>query len=124
MVPLNAVAERNGERSLWIDGQQVSHLGEGFPSGSWVFDKFFPGVGGERVLRNRQRRRSFRRLSLPYRQSAASAFLWLYVYITKGTAGHATRICFDDVVVAEPYIGPLHWNSIPSFGLWLIFQHG
>lgn len=119
MVKMNDVGDTNGELALWIDGKRVSDLGQGFPKGKWIFDKFFPGADGEGLRWNQQRssRESF--------QTAAGGdafegfrfrtveplnvnFLWLYVYLTKGTPGHANRIWFDDVVVARRYIGPLH----------------
>ncbi len=34
-------------------------------------------------------------------------FLWIYLYITKGTEGHVNRVWYDDVVVAKEYIGPI-----------------
>ena len=118
MVKMNDVNQHNGEMGLWINGRQVSHLGPGFPRGKWVFDKFYPGQTGEGVRWNHNkgdreyfttaadgdpfegfRFRTSERLNIN--------FLWLYVYITKGTPGHVNRVWFDDVVVATDYIGPL-----------------
>ncbi|MCA9085848.1 MAG: exo-alpha-sialidase [Planctomycetaceae bacterium] len=122
MVRMNDVGDTNGELALWIDGQQVSHLGKGFPSGKWTFDKFQPGRDGEGVRWNSEKGdreyfttaaggdpfEGFRfRTSPPLNIN----YLWLYTYITKGTIGHANRVWFDDVVVATEYIGPL---SSPS----------
>lgn len=118
MVQMNDVGESNGELALWIDGKQVSHLGRGFPTGKWVFDKFMPGVGGEGVKWNREQG------DREYFKTAAGGdpfegfrfrtdnnvnvnFVWLYTYITRGTKGHINRVWFDDVVVAKEYIGPL-----------------
>ncbi|MCA9149680.1 MAG: hypothetical protein KDA92_10290, partial [Planctomycetales bacterium] len=119
MVRMNDVGDTNGELALWIDGRPVSHLGKGFPRGQWVFDKFMPGRDGEGVRWN---------AAIGDRESIATQtggdpfegfrfrkqpklnvnFLWLYTYITKGTAGHTNRVWFDDVVVATEYIGPLN----------------
>ena len=43
MVKLNDPGDTNGEMALWIDGSLVSHLGKGFPTGTWTYDKFTPG---------------------------------------------------------------------------------
>lgn len=117
MIKVNDVGESNGEMALWIDGKQVSHLGQGFPRGKWVFDKFYPGQSGDGVRWNQSngdreyfttrpegdpfdgfRFRTVEPLNINY--------LWLYVYITQGTKGHGNRVWFDDVVVATEYIGP------------------
>ncbi|WP_261343407.1 hypothetical protein [Rubripirellula lacrimiformis] len=34
-------------------------------------------------------------------------FVWLYLYLTSGTPGHVNRVWFDDVVVANQYMGPI-----------------
>src|SRR5262249_42139026 len=54
MVKVNdPVGARNGEQAFWIDGklarkdgQIVSHLGPGFPRGSWLRDKWSPDPSG------------------------------------------------------------------------------
>ncbi len=117
MVSMNDVGDTNGEMALWINGKQVSHLGKSFPKGKWIFDKFYPGQEGEGVRWN------FSKGDREYFQTAPGGdpfegfrfrtveslkanFVWLYVYITAGTPGHANRVWFDDVVVAKEYIGP------------------
>ncbi|TWU07460.1 hypothetical protein [Stieleria varia] len=118
MVAMNDVGDTNGELALWIDGRQVSHLGKGFPHGKWTFDKFQPGAEGEGVTWNHAKgdRDYFRSASggdpfegFRFRtvKDLNVNFLWLYLYITKGTPGHANRVWYDDVVVATQYIGPL-----------------
>jgi hypothetical protein len=118
MTQMNDVGQSNGEMALWIDGQQVSHLGPGFPKGKWTFDKFQPGQSGDGVRWNHDKGdrehfttaaggdpfEGFRFRTVP---ALNTNFIWLYVYITKGTRGHANRVWFDDVVVAKEYIGPL-----------------
>lgn len=123
MVQMNDVGKSNGELALWIDGKRVSHLGPGYPVGKWVFDKFQPGAAGEGVKWNRQsgdreyyrtapegdpfegfRFRTVNQLNINY--------LWLYVYITTGTQGHANRVWFDNVVVAKDYIGPINASHL------------
>ncbi len=119
MVRMNDVGITNGELALWIDGYPVSHLGQGFPRGKWVFDKFLPGEEGDGVRWNHSKgdRESFATApggdpfeGFRFRTSEQLNinFLWLYTYITTGTRGHANRVWYDDVVVATDYIGPLH----------------
>lgn len=118
MVKMNDVGDTDGELALWIDGRQVSHLGKGFPRGKWVFDKFFPEQEGEGVRWNHATadREHFTTAAggdpfegFRFRtvESLNVNFLWLYLYITKGTPGHANRVWFDDVVVATDFIGPI-----------------
>src|SRR5258705_36545 len=52
MVKINDVGESNGEMALWLDGKPISHLGQGFPKGKWVFDKFMPNQGGGSIRWN------------------------------------------------------------------------
>ena len=118
MIKLNDPDKSNGELALWIGGRRVSHLGPGFPSGKWVYDKFLPGEGGDGVRWNDQRRgpeyftvpaggepfegfrwRSDERLKIN--------FLWVLFYMTRAPEGHVSRVSFDDIVVATEYIGPL-----------------
>jgi hypothetical protein len=32
--------------ALWVNGQQVSHLGPGFPNENWIADSFYPDPNG------------------------------------------------------------------------------
>ena len=34
-------------------------------------------------------------------------FLWVLLYVTKAPPEHASKVWFDDIVVASQYIGPL-----------------
>jgi hypothetical protein len=118
MLQMNDIGKSNGEMALWIDGHLVSHLGPGFPTGKWVFDKFLPGEGGEGVrwnpekgdretLKNPPEGSPFEGFEFRTAEPLNVNFVWLYVYITQGTKGHANRVWFDDVVVAKEYIGPI-----------------
>jgi len=97
-------AQRNGEQALWIDGrpwvkdgQLVSHLGPGFPKGKWVWDSFLPDSQGEPFEGFRWRQNEELKLN----------FLWLLLYITKAPPGHVSKVWFDDIVVAQEYIGSI-----------------
>ncbi len=117
MIKMNKVGQSNGEQALWIDGKLVSHLGEGFPEGRWLFDKFQPRRGGESVRWNQDKgKRDYFKVpeegapfeGFRWRTSPKLNinFLWLYVY-TEMPSGHRIKVWFDDVVVATEYIGPL-----------------
>ena len=104
-------AASNGEQSLWIDGkpwhkggQLVSHLGEGFPCGKWVWDSFLPDPEGTPFEGFRWRRDEALNLN----------FLWLLLYITDAPPGRISRVWFDDIVVAHRYIGPINPSSAPQ----------
>lgn len=111
MMKMNDPVEAgNGEQALWIDGkpwrkdgQLVSHLGEGFPRGRWVWDSFLPDSNGTPFEGFRWR--SSEELELN--------FLWLLLYVTQTPTGHVSRVWFDDIVVARQYIGPIHPPSVP-----------
>ena len=47
MVKLNnPVTASNGEHAIWINGVKVSHVGQGFPNGSWSGGIFTQSPGG------------------------------------------------------------------------------
>jgi len=112
------VTSHNGEMALWIDGKLKSHLGNGFPKGKWVYDKFLPGQGGTCIRWNDEKGR-------PERFSVGASgepfegfrwrrderlklnFLWVLLYITKAPPGHVSKVWFDNIVVAKRYIGPI-----------------
>jgi hypothetical protein len=121
MVQMNDVGKSNGELALWIDGQAVSYLGEGFPKGKWIFDKFNPGQEGEGVRWSQEKGDReyfttapggdpFQGFRFRTAQPLNVNFVWLYLYLTEGSPGHINRVWFDDVVVAREYVGPIHVN--------------
>ena len=103
MVRMNdPVDARNGEQALWIDGELVrkdgqilSHLGPGFPRGSWLRDKWSPDPDGAPF-------EGFQWRSSP---ELLANFVWLYVYTEQDQ--YDIPVSFDDVVVATRYVGPL-----------------
>jgi hypothetical protein len=118
MMKVNDVGRSNGEMALWLDGRLVSHLGPGFPRGKWTYDKFLPGQGGEGVRWSDERggpeRLTFADGGEPFGgfqwrsdDDLKLNFLWLLCYITKSPPGKVSKIWFDDIVVAQQYIGPL-----------------
>jgi hypothetical protein len=118
MIKMNDVGESNGELALWLDGKLISHLQKGYPKGVFVFDKFFPNKSGEGVIwdhKTGDRRylpevpggSPFPGFNWRTTEELDVNFVWLYVYLTQGSEGHANEIWFDDVVVATDYIGPM-----------------
>ncbi len=117
MIKLNDPAASDGEQALWIDGKEITHLGNGFPKGRWMFDRFYPGKGGEGVRWNPERGgrenfivpeggapfEGFRWRTVP---ELKVNYVWLYTY-TEMPKGHRIQVSFDDVVVATEYIGPI-----------------
>jgi hypothetical protein len=117
MIKLNDVDQQNGELALWIDGKLVGHLGEGFPRGRWIFDKFQPGQGGQSIRWNDAtgereeftvppEGEPFEGFRWRIDERLKLNFLWLLVYITDAPRNHISNIWFDDIVVATEYIGP------------------
>jgi hypothetical protein len=92
----NPVWERNGEHAIWIDGVKVSHLGPGFPTGTWDGGNFYPGSG---TPFEGFRWRSDPNLKINY--------LWLQTYAPNDPAGVSAEIKYDHVVAATRYIGCL-----------------
>ncbi|MCP5068706.1 MAG: hypothetical protein GY946_19260 [bacterium] len=115
MVKMNDPEDTNGELALWIDGKRVSHLGKGFPVGTWTFDKFTPGKKSQGVTWDHEQgaRRSIRG-GLPFEgfrwrtvKELNANYVWLSLYMTHKQKGHISKVHFDNVVLAKEYIGPI-----------------
>ncbi len=97
MVKLNnPVSSFNGEHAIWLNGVKVSHLGQGFPNGSWSGGIFTQNPSGSPFEGFRWR--SDANLKLNY--------IWLQNYSVDNSSG-IIPIKFDHVVVAKSYIGCL-----------------
>lgn len=118
MMKMNEVGDTNGELALWIDGKRSSYLGKGFPKGRWVYDKFLPGGWGEGVRwsdeKNGPERLQFPRGGSPFEgfrwrrdERLKLNFFWVLLYITKAPPDHVSKVWFDNIVVAEEYVGPI-----------------
>jgi len=112
MIDLNDVGTRNGQIALWVDGQLVSYLGEGFPRGTWIWDSFHPGRKGNGVTWDGGRKkipgnRPFDGFRWRTDADLKISHLWPYVYITKAPDGYVSKVWFDQIVVARQYIGPI-----------------
>jgi len=99
------VDESNGEQAFWIDGklwrrdgQIVSHAGKGFPKGRWTGGWWRPDIESEGAFEGFQWRTS---------EELAVNYVWTYLYITRASAGHVSKVWFDNIVIATDYIGPI-----------------
>jgi len=127
MVKLNDIGDSNGEQAYWLDGklsrkdgQITSYLGKGFPSvGTWVYDKFFPGVTKEGVVFDYAKGKGvpidggkpfpgYAWRSSPELNINA---IWLYRYMSKPETG-TSKVWWDSLVVARKYIGPIRPTSL------------
>jgi hypothetical protein len=122
MVKMNDVGDTNGEQAYWLDGklsrkgeQVTSYLGKGFPSsGSWIYDKFFPGVVKQGVAWSDEQKKGVTiEGGKPFPgfawRSAADLnvnAIWLYRYMSKPETG-TSKVWWDHLVVAKKYIGPI-----------------
>ena len=97
MVKLNDPASSNGEHAIWLDGEKVSHLGPGFPNGSWSGGIFTQSSTGSPFPGFRWRSDSALKLN----------WIWLQVYAPNDPAGFRSSVKFDHVVVAKSHIGCL-----------------
>ncbi len=113
MVKLNDTGDTNGELAAWVNGKKVSHLGKGFPKGTWVWDKFHPGKKGPGYKWEDGRtkvpgNKPFQGFRWRTSEELKITYIWPYVYITKAPEGHISRVWFDHIVVARNYIGPIN----------------
>jgi Big-like domain-containing protein len=96
MVKLNnPVTAFNGEHAIWINGTKVSHLGQGFPNGTWSGGNFTQTTSGTPFEGFRWR--SDANLNLNW--------IWLQNYSPSDPVGVTSAMLFDHVVVAKSYIG-------------------
>jgi Big-like domain-containing protein/purple acid phosphatase-like protein len=98
MVKLNnPVTAFNGEHAIWINGVKVSHLGQGYPNGTWSGITFTQTPSGAPFEGFRWR--SDPNLNINY--------IWLQNYSDSDPAGFTSSIKFAHVVAARSYIGCL-----------------
>ncbi len=104
MVKLNnPVTAFNGEHAVWINGVKVSHLGLGFPNGTWSGGNFTQTTSGTPFEGFRWR--SDANLNLNW--------IWLQNYSPSDPTGITSAMLFDHLVVAKSYIGCLATGGTP-----------
>lgn len=92
-------ASRTGRLSLWIDGIPVADYREGYPPGIWEGTEFRPDESATLAFEG------FRWRTSP---ELGLNWIWILHYVTKDTPGHASKVWYDNVVVAKKYIGPIY----------------
>ncbi len=105
MVKLNEpVTASNGELALWIDGTLVSHMGPGFPKGSWEGGIFTPSPSGAPFE------------GFQWRNDSALQLNWFHLqhYATKDPPGYVGQVLFDHVVLATSRVGCLQRDTRSS----------
>ena len=110
MLRCNTSPEKSdGELALWLDGKLSSHIAPGTPRGPWT------GMGFQPLTEGGEPFEGFR-----WRTDAALKvnFFWLLFYVTENAARQnkaapdaVNRVWFDDIVVADEYIGPARERS-------------
>ena len=97
MVKLNnPVSASNGEHAVWINGVKVSHLGQGFPTGTWSGGNFIQGAGSP-----------FEGFQWRTDANLRLNWIWLQNYAPNEPAGFTGHLKYDQLVVATRYIGCL-----------------
>ena len=98
MVKLNTpVTASNGEHAIWINGTKVSHVGPGFPNGSWSGGIFTQDPGGS----------PFQGLQWRNSSSLNLNWIWLQVFAQSGSG----NLKYAHVVAARSYVGCLAAGS-------------
>jgi len=98
MVQMNdPVTASNGELALWIDGKMVSHLGPGYPAGTWRGGIFTSNGIGDPF-------EGFQWRSDP---ALALNWFWLQHYSTRDPPGRVSSVLYDHVVLATRHVGCL-----------------
>jgi len=102
MVKLNnPVTSSNGEHAIWLNGIKISHLGQGFPKGTWSGGKFIQSSSGSPFP-------GFQWRSDP---SLNLNYIWLQNYAPNSTG--TQNMMFAHVVAAMTYIGCLSGAAPP-----------
>jgi len=97
----NPVTATNGERAIWLNGAQISHLGAGFPNGTWNGGIFTQDPSGSPFP------------GFQWRSDPALDLngIWLQNYSPDTSAGGRVDMKFAHLVVAKSYIGCLAASS-------------
>ena len=114
MVKLNnPVTASNGEHAIWLNGVKISHLGQGFPNGTWSGGNFIQSSSGS----------PFPGFQWRNDPSLNLNYIWLQHYAPNGSSS-PQDMKFAHVVAATSYIGcltgsvfgssPLSDNAVPA----------
>ena len=98
MVKLNnPVSALNGEHAIWLNGVKVSHLGQGFPNGTWSGGIFTQNPSGTPFAGFQWRNDPNLNIN----------WLWLQNYAPDDPAGFSSTMRYAHVVAAKSYVGCL-----------------
>ena len=101
MVKLNnPTTAFNGEHAFWMNGIKISHLGLGFPNGTWEGGIFTQSPTGTPFEGFRWRNTTSLNIN----------FIWLTTYSPE----YSTTLSFSNVVAATSYIGCLTPSNAPA----------
>jgi hypothetical protein len=96
MVKLNnPVTASNGEHAIWLNGVQISHLGQGFPNGTWSGGNFTQTPNGSPFP------------GFQWRSDANLGLNWIWLQNDASNATGTGTALFDHLVAATTYIGCL-----------------
>ena len=102
---LNKIGRHDGEQALWIDGKKVGHWGPGFPSGSWIRDRFVTSGPWNKDPK------PFGGFSWRTDERLLIHRVLLQWYVSDRVARKAKTdrniVDFDNLVIATQYIGPV-----------------
>ncbi|MEX2216839.1 MAG: hypothetical protein WD768_22185 [Phycisphaeraceae bacterium] len=109
MMKTNTPGQRDGELALWLDGKLSMHVKKGSPRGQWS------GMGFQLRDVNETRAEPFEGFSWRTSEKLKINFFWLLHYVTDTALKRngvtdmekPVTVWFDNVVVAEKYIGPV-----------------
>jgi hypothetical protein len=100
MVKLNnPVSSFNGEHAIWLNGVKVSHLGMGFPNGTWSGGNFTQGSGSP-----------FEGFQWRNNSNLNLNYIWLQNYAPTSPFG---TLKYDNLVAAKNYIGCISAAATP-----------
>jgi len=99
----NPTSSFNGEHAMWLDGVEVSHLGQGFPNGNWSGGIFTQDPSGSPFEGFQWRNDP--KLNLNW--------IWLQNYSPDDPIGFVGSVKFDHLVAAKSYIGCLDSRPPP-----------
>jgi len=104
MVKLNnPVTASNGEHAIWLNGAKISHLGQGFPNGTWSGGNFIQSSSGS----------PFPGFQWRNDPSLNLNYIWLQHYAPNASSS-PQDMKFAHVVAATSYIGCLSGSVFPS----------
>ncbi|MBI2922192.1 MAG: hypothetical protein HYY18_14160 [Planctomycetes bacterium] len=106
MIKLNGKGKRDGELALWLDGEPAAHFVKGAPRDKWT------GMGFRLLEKGGE---PFEGFDWRTTEDLKINYFWLEHYVTENAARQnnvekpnpLNRVWFDDVVVAEEYVGPI-----------------